>query len=229
MPSRMIDYDALWTSERLAACKSSTRLEYLWLYGLADANGSFELNLRAIRSKVAAIRPRVTCRYLERVFAELTEHGLAFRWHENDKTYVHWTSSDVSGRLPRLSERRRYKRFAPDVPQKELREYESRCRRDNLATALRPGVGVGVGEGKVLEYRTPEACGLGVGVGVGAEVETTQKPEKQNLPFRKSETKTQPFDPACAKCGEQFPTQAETADHYQNCDGIRRKKHGGGM
>lgn len=138
----MIDFEAIWTSGKLAACCGKTRLEYLWLYGLADANGSFEYDLRAIRSKVAAIRPRVTLRYLDRVFSELIEHGLAFRWHENGKSYLHWTLSDVSGRLPALSARHRYKKFAPDVPKEELAEFESRHRQDGILTASRPGVGV---------------------------------------------------------------------------------------
>jgi hypothetical protein len=171
MPSRMIEFDALWASEKLASCESSTRVEYVWLYGLADANGSFELNMRSIHSRVSAIRPRLTARRLEQIFAEFEVQGLLFTWKENGKRYGHWTGSDRPGRLPKLSERHRYKKFAPNVPKEGLAEYESRCGRDVVATTSPLGVGVEVGlalEGK------GDGKGLGEGAlkarGVGAPV-----------------------------------------------------------
>src|SRR5580693_6868520 len=145
MPSRMIDFDSLWASEKLAACESSIRVEYVWLYRLADANGSFELNMRSIHSRVSAIRPRLTSRRLEEIFAEFERHGLLFTWSENGKRYGHWTGSDRPGRLPKLSERHRYKKLGADVPKDRLADYESRCRRDAVATKSPLGVGVGVG------------------------------------------------------------------------------------
>src|ERR1700690_1946730 len=107
MPSRMIDFESLWTSEKLASCESSMRGEYAWLYGCADANGSFELNLRAIHSKVSAIRPRLTLQRLQKIFTEFHHHGLLFMWQENGKSFGHWTGSDRPGRLPKPSERHR--------------------------------------------------------------------------------------------------------------------------
>ena len=55
MPKRVIDFDALWASDKLAACARWAQAEYAWLYGLADASGSFELtNLRVIWGRAAA-------------------------------------------------------------------------------------------------------------------------------------------------------------------------------
>jgi hypothetical protein len=147
MPSRMIDFDNLWTSDKLAACSESVRGEYTWLYGLADAHGTFEINLRAIHSRVGAIRPKLSAKRIDRILEEFHQHGMLFKWESNGKTYGFWTGSDRSGRLPKRSERHRYKRFGPDVPEQGLAEYESRFRRDALANGSRAGVGVGVGFG----------------------------------------------------------------------------------
>src|SRR2546427_8448781 len=71
MPKRVLDFDALWSSDKLAACAPWAQAEYAWLYGLADCNGSFELtNLRVIWGRVAAIRHALTLQRLEQVFAE---------------------------------------------------------------------------------------------------------------------------------------------------------------
>jgi hypothetical protein len=165
MPSRMIDFDALWSSDKLAACKESVRAEYSWFYGLADANGAFEINLRAIHSRVSAIRPKLSAKRIGAVFEEFHQNGLLFKWVTNGKTYGFWTGSDKTGRLPKLSERHRYKRFAPDVPKQELAEYESRFTRDAVASTSLLGVGVGLGLDR-------KGDGIGVGEGVGAEGET---------------------------------------------------------
>jgi hypothetical protein len=162
----MIDFDSLWASEKLSACDSATRVEYLWLYGLADANGSFELNMISIHSRVSAIRPRLTVRRLGKIFAELERHGLLFTWSENGKRYGHWTGSDRPGRLPKPSERHRYKKLAVDVPKESLADYESRFRRDSVATASPLGVGVELefdlkGDGKGVGQEAPKALGIG--------------------------------------------------------------------
>jgi hypothetical protein len=39
MPKRVIDFDAMWGSDKLAACAPWAQAEYAWLYGLADASG----------------------------------------------------------------------------------------------------------------------------------------------------------------------------------------------
>src|SRR5260370_24651766 len=61
MPKRVLDFDALWASDKLASCAEWAQSEYAWLYGLADASGSFDItNLRVIWGRVAAIRQNLS-------------------------------------------------------------------------------------------------------------------------------------------------------------------------
>jgi hypothetical protein len=105
-PKRVIDADAAWASSKLALCREEFIPEYTWLYGLADANGNFELtNLRVIHGKVAAIRPNFTLDTLRHVFEEFERHGLLYVWEEHGKKYGHWTGSEKPGLLPPWSQR----------------------------------------------------------------------------------------------------------------------------
>ena len=139
MPKRVIDFDAMWGSDKLAACADWAQAEYAWLYGLADASGCFEVtNLRVIWGRVAAIRGNLTIERLEQVFAEFQDKGLLFVWEHEGKRYAHWTGSDVPGRLPPPSWRMRLEKFAPPVPKQRLAEYMARFARGRAALA---GVG----------------------------------------------------------------------------------------
>src|SRR5580692_3479935 len=134
MPKRVIDFDAMWGSDKLAACAAWAQAEYAWLYGLADASGCFELtNLRVIWGRVAAIRGNLTTDRLEQVFAEFQDKGLLFVWQHEGKRYAHWTGSDVPGRLPPPSWRMRLEKFAPPVPKQQLAEYMARFARGRAA------------------------------------------------------------------------------------------------
>ena len=136
MPKRVIDFDAMWGSDKLAACAAWAQAEYAWLYGLADASGCFELtNLRVIWGRVAAIRGNLTIERLEQVFAEFQDKGLLFVWEHEGKRYAHWTGSDVPGRLPPPSWRMRLEKFAPPVPKQQLAEYMARFARGRAALA----------------------------------------------------------------------------------------------
>lgn len=213
MPSRMIDFDNLWTSDKLASCAESVRVEYTWLYGLADAHGTFEINLRAIHSRVSAIRPKLSIRRIDKNLEEFHQRGLLFKWESNGKLYGFWTGSDRSGRLPKRSERHRYKRFAPDVPEKALAEYESRFRRETIANESRSGVGVGVeldwkGDGKEK----------GGGVGSEAEINKTDSPmaaaAKPRLLIGKR--KEQPQLHHCSHCAQDFANASDFLAHQCN-------------
>jgi hypothetical protein len=139
MPKRVIDFDAMWGSDKLASCAEWAQAEYAWLYGLADASGCFELtNLRVIWGRVAAIRRNLSLERLEQIFHEFQDQGLLFVWEENGKRYGHWTGSDVPGRLPAPSWRIRLERLAPPVPQQQLAEFMSRFSRGRAAS---PGGG----------------------------------------------------------------------------------------
>ena len=126
MPKRVIDFDALWASDKLASCAEWAQSEYAWLYGLADASGSFEMsNLRVIWGRVAAIRKNLTLERLSEIFEEFIARGLLFTWEEKGKRYGHWTGSDVPGRLPPPSWRMRLEKLAPPVPRQALGAYSA--------------------------------------------------------------------------------------------------------
>ncbi len=120
----MIDFDAMWGSDKLALCEEWAQAEYAWLYGLADAHGSFEVtNLRVVWGRVAAIRKNLSVERLEQILEEFRDKGLLFVWGHDGKTFGHWTGSDKPGRLPSESTRGRYSRLAPPVPEKQLKTY----------------------------------------------------------------------------------------------------------
>src|SRR6266478_3079820 len=136
MPKRVIDFDAMWGSDKLAACAEWAQAEYAWLYGLADASGCFELtNLRVIWGRVAAIRRNLTIERLEQIFGEFQDKGLLFVWEHEGKQYGHWTGSDVPGRLPPPSWRMRLEKLAPPVPKQQFAQYVSRFARGRAALA----------------------------------------------------------------------------------------------
>jgi hypothetical protein len=124
MPKRVLDFDAMWASDKIAACAEWAQVEYAWLYGLADCAGCFELsNMRVIWGRVAAIRHNFSIERLEQVFDEFQDKGLLFVWCDSGKRYGYWTGSDVPGRLPPPSWRNRLERLAPEVPREELAKY----------------------------------------------------------------------------------------------------------
>jgi hypothetical protein len=145
MPKRVIDFDAMWGSDKIASCAEWAQAEYAWLYGLADPSGCFELtNLRVIWGRVAAIRRNLTIGRLEQVFGEFRDKGLLFVWEHEGKLYGHWTGSDVPGRLPPPSWRMRLERLAPPVPKQQLAEYMSGFARGRAGL---PGGGFARGTG----------------------------------------------------------------------------------
>lgn len=183
MPKRVIDFDALWASDKLASCAEWAQSEYAWLYGLADASGSFELtNLRVIWGRVAAIRKNLSLERLQEIFDEFIARGLLFTWEENGKRYGHWTGSDVPGRLPARSWRVRLQKLAPPVPPEALAAYSARFGGSKEGIVLRggsdaecfEGKGKGEGEredtqGRGLKHELEEAQAQDGGLGLDSE------------------------------------------------------------
>lgn len=169
MPKRVIDFDALWGSDKLASCAEWAQSEYAWLYGLADASGSFELtNLRVIWGRVAAIRKNLSLERLREIFDEFVARGLLFTWEENGKRYGHWTGSDIPGRLPARSWRVRLQKLAPAVPAEALAAYSARFGGSKEGIVLRAGANAesfedrgeverGDAEGRVLKHDLEDA------------------------------------------------------------------------
>jgi len=175
MPKRVIDFDALWASDKIAACAEWAQTEYAWIYGLADANGSFELtNLRVPWSKVAAVRKNLTIERFEQVIDEFADKGLLFVWAVDGKRYGHWTGSDKPGRLPRESRRTpRYGPiFAPAVPKKALANYAAdKMSRSDAKSVAPPSNSTDNSEEKSVYCDSTPVDGLGLvlgeGIGVG--------------------------------------------------------------
>jgi hypothetical protein len=117
-----IDYDGLWSSDKLNRCSDEAQVDYTWIYGIADAWGCFELtNLRVVLGTVAPIRKKLTIERLEQDFVEYQANGLCFVWVEGGKKYSYWTGCE--GRLPPLSTRNRYARTTPAPPKEQLECY----------------------------------------------------------------------------------------------------------
>lgn len=186
MPKRVLDFDALWASDKIAACCEVAQVEYAWLYGAADANGSFELtNLRVLWSKAYAIRKDFPFERFERVIQEFNAKGLLFIWTEQGKRYGHWTGSDKKGRLPRESRRtERYGQIlAPPVPKDQLQIYVTRCAShcDTKTVADNFGGNTVAGncDSNAVALRHKSVDGLGLGLGVGVGVGVGVKPRRQ--------------------------------------------------
>ena len=175
MPKRVIDFDAMWGSDKLASCAPWAQAEYAWLYGLADASGCFEItNLRVIWGRVAAIRANLTIERLEQIFLEFQDKGLLFVWEHEGKRYAHWTGSDVPGRLPPPSWRMRLERFAPPVPKQRLAEYMARFARGRAALA---GVGFR-GEDTPQEFARGENLRRSAAVDANANAASSARPRQ---------------------------------------------------
>ena len=102
MPKRVIDFDAMWGSDKLAACclgAGRVRMA-VWTGGCVRLLRADEF-ARDL-GRVAAVRGNFTIERLEQVFAEFQDKGLLFVWEYEGKRYGHWTGSDVPGRLPLL-------------------------------------------------------------------------------------------------------------------------------
>jgi len=196
MPSRIIDFDALWNSDKLRKLPVENRVDYLWIYGIADANGSFELNPHAIVAKVSALRPELTLERIRKCVRNFERVGLLFTWEYQSKQYGHWVGSETPGRLPAKSQRHKHRKDAPPVPidgPKGFNEYLSRFGIDpNLATALEEssglsstgfGVGVGSGLGVGVGSGFGKGKGKGLGFGVGAAAAETAAPQPRTQPL----------------------------------------------
>ena len=186
MPKRVIDFDAVWASDKLANCAPWARAEYTWIYGLADSNGSFELtNLRVIFGRAYAIRDDVTIQHMSRALEEFRGKGLLFVWEENGKKYGHWTGSDVPGRLPPPSWRARLERLAPPVPQAALANYLSAFSSSRLKAVPGKAQGQDLDLGLDLDLdldREVEAAAPTVAAAAAAAAPTPANEDRQSKP-----------------------------------------------
>lgn len=221
MPKRLIDFDSLWTSSRLLNCTPKARVDYLWIYGIADAGGSFEMtSMRSIWAKVSVIRPDLTLSRLKLDFKQYEGHGLLFKWSENCKVFGHWVGSTKDGRLPSPSTKARYYLVCPYPPTEKLQEYESRFNRDQ-------GHDSGHAQDEDLELDVEgkgrgRGFGLGFGAPVAAQVTAAKPAAALSVSFPKIESQpptakaTAFVTVECPKCGKRLGN-LEYVQHATRC------------
>jgi hypothetical protein len=100
VPARIVDGDALWRSDKLAAVNPpSYRAEYANLIPLAMADGTFECNPRRVWADVYSYnRPDITEEIVENILAEFDRVGLLKRSMRKGKEWGFWVG--IESRLP---------------------------------------------------------------------------------------------------------------------------------
>jgi len=144
---RIIDFDAIWSADRIERLNPEHRYEYLWMYGVADATGSFEIQSPSkMCSRVGGgkqnVRPDLTPEKMAAMLDDFMGCGLLFTWKMGDKTFGHWVGSTKPGRLPTRAARDKshYKVETPGVPLEALRAY---CKKHGVHLTHWPECGEG--------------------------------------------------------------------------------------
>jgi hypothetical protein len=220
MPKRLIDYDSLWNSTRLSRCTPKSRVEYLWIYGLADAGGSFEVtNLRAIWGRVSVIRPDLTLKRLKNCLEQFEKNGLLFCWAEKGKKFGHWIGSTKPGRLPSPSTKARYYLVCPYPPTEQIEKYESRFDRDfthalSHAQDLEVDLdleGIGIGRGKGIGFVAPAAHSTAAKPAAAPRVSfSNHEIQVKGEPLLIGKIKLPSVTVTCPKCSGSFDSMAYT-------------------
>lgn len=118
MPKRIVDGEALWTSTKIRRLPLKYRLHYANWLPLAAANGVFEIDLDAIRSRVyaASLHPSFTSKSVFDVLCEFTQVGLLQVWMEDEKVWGYFLGIEKAGRLPGKAVLPRYRDLPPNAP-----------------------------------------------------------------------------------------------------------------
>ncbi len=159
MPKRVLDGEAVWSSDKLAAVEPKwMRAEFANLVPLALANGVFEVSSRKVWSKVYGYnRPEISVGDVDAILKEFERVGLLFRWTEGNKEWGYWIGIEKPGRLPPASRtERRPETLGPDPPKEKLEKYR------------REGGGYPAGSHRVASGYPGSGSGSGSGLGAGA-------------------------------------------------------------
>jgi hypothetical protein len=159
MPKRVIDGEALWTSDKLSEVQPlEYRAEFANLLPLSLANGVFECApAKIFRAVYAYNRPDRTVQDVTKILDEFERVKMFFRWQEPDgKWWGHFVGVDKPGRLPADSRKDREK-LGPEPPPNKLREFL------NAVTAGYPE-----GSRSVQEGYPGKGTGSGSGLGSGS-------------------------------------------------------------
>jgi hypothetical protein len=162
MPKRVIDGDALWTSNKLADVRREYQAEYPYLLPLALGNGTFECDPRLIwRTCYCYGRAHVTTEIVAAILDEFVRVKLLFRWQGDDgKTYGYWIGIDKTGRLPPPS-RSPHERRGPEVPADRLAAFLAEPNGQPMANQRSGDGALGLGIGSGLGLGSDSASGGG--------------------------------------------------------------------
>jgi hypothetical protein len=184
MPKRLIEGENIWTSEKLQQVPEELRPEYMWVLPLAEANGCCEFSPAIIwKECYALLRPGWTPKRVEELFDALEAAKVVFRFKarydqtQKERTWCYFVGMEK--RLPRPSERSKYKVHRSIVPTKELAEFlgesieiVAQLYRGVVATGSLLSVGVGAGED----------VGVGIGSGSGSGSSSDADADAASLP-----------------------------------------------
>jgi len=179
MPARMIDFDALWNSAKLAdLLLTNDPVDYLWIYGIAEGNGVFELDAEAIWRRTCRRRPHHTPQTIADVLKGCVRAKLIFAWTDDatGKRLGYMVGNEKPGRRPPPKKMGRL--HYPDPPQDLLAEY--------LATPsdpVQPSLLRNLGGARRKRTRSePEAGSKRAGSGLEASRKRTRgEPEADSL------------------------------------------------
>jgi hypothetical protein len=154
MPKRLIDGEALWRSNKLNQVQPlSFRAEYSNLIPLAEADGTFEADVRRVWANVYSYnRPDVTVDMVAEILDEFERVGMLVR-KGDEKGKVWGIFVGMESRLPAKSQRDKYKQGNAKIFKDIVKSYESinvmhpnsRPNLDKVQTGLvRFGIGLGL-------------------------------------------------------------------------------------
>jgi hypothetical protein len=114
MPKRIIDGEALWTSQKLKNVPYEYRLHYAMWIPLAEANGCFEASVPLIKSKVYSfLFPDIELQTIEDILTSFCRVGLINLYNARGKKWGFFVGIDKPGRLPSKKHLDRYQNLPP--------------------------------------------------------------------------------------------------------------------
>jgi hypothetical protein len=151
MPKRLVDGDAIASSEKLLKVREEFRVHYPYLLTLALGNGSFECSAAIIwRQLYAILMPSMTLEKVSQMLDEFEQARMLFRWTVKGKVWGHWVGQLKGARLPAPSKTEHYKMGAA-IPMAELAVFAGEdivsTQPEQGAPKSANGIGTGIGNG----------------------------------------------------------------------------------
>jgi len=195
-PKRLVDGDAIATSEKLLNVPPQYRGEYSFLLTLAEVNGTFECNPRLIHHNYYSFnRDDITVQFVADALDAFGAAGMLFRWKQKGKTWGYWIGIDKEGRLPKPSDREKFRKPLVEVPQAQLDLYlEQTGRGEGEEGATLSPTGLGLGSGAGSGFGSGEGSGGGVGAGATKTTEASPRPpshQEEKVKGKTEEPQTQ--------------------------------------